>query len=520
MDAFARVRATIDAYDLLARGSAVVVAVSGGPDSLCLLHVLLRLRDELHLRLHVAHLNHGLRPEADDEAQFVAGLAAQWGLPCTVGKADVRGLAAAEHRSLEEAARVARYRFLAQVARAQGAGLVAVAHNADDQVETVLMHCLRGAGLPGLRGMRRRAPWPVEAADGCPGPALIRPLLDVPRAAIEAYDREQGLEPRYDVTNLEVTYFRNRIRHELVPVLESYNPRIRELLHRTADVLADDYAYLQQSLAELWPLVLLAETPGSIALRADGFRRLGQSPQRAIIRRAIRALRRSLRDIGWVHVERARKAAVAAPTGTIITLPAGLVLEVGYDRLLLRPAGPPQPRPERLALVGPERRLAVPGVTELAPGGWAIEAQVGQQCPVPEPGLAGQLRVCFDAERAGGDLYLRTRQPGDRFRPRGLQGHSKSVKDFMIDAKIPRAERECLPLVVSEQGILWIGGWRASEIGEPGPDTQCFLCLRLVPPPAAGPVEQAGLGGHERLAEGPTAAHQGQSGEPPGGGRL
>ncbi len=480
MDVLAQVRATIDAHDLLPQGSGVVVAVSGGPDSVCLLHVLLQLRDLYGLRLHVAHLDHGLRPESAADAAFVAALAERWQLPHTIGRADVRALAREEHRSLEEAARIERYRFLAQVACRQGAGIVAVGHNADDQVETVLMHCLRGAGLAGLRGMQRRAPWPQAACADGSAPTLIRPLLDVPRQAIEAYNREHALEARLDLTNLETTLYRNRIRHELVPILEAYNPRIRRILRRTADLLADDYDYLQQALQASWPQVVLEETPQAIVLRRAAFRALPASPQRGVLRRAVLSLRRSLRDIGWLHLERARRMALAGQVGSLATLPAGLVLEVSYDQLIVRPADLPWRGVEAPALGPLEQPLTLPGRTPLA-GGWAIEASVSD-----EPSAADdRSQVCFDLDQAGSGLRLRTRRPGDRFQPRGLGGHHKSVKDYMIDARIPRAARDRTPLLVSDRGILWVVGWRAGEIAAPGPQTRRFLCLRLLPPKAA-----------------------------------
>jgi len=492
MDVLAQVRATIDGYDLLTRGSGVVVAVSGGPDSLCLLHVLVRLQGEYRLHLHVAHLNHMLRAEADADAAFVASLAEQWGLPSTVGSVDVRTLARAEHRSLEEAARVARYRFLAQVASAVGAPAVAVGHNADDQVETVLMHCLRGSGLAGLRGMRRRAHWPEAAIESYPPPTLIRPLLDVPRADVEAYLDEQGIQARLDITNVELTFFRNRIRHELVPILESYNPRFRRLLHHTADVLADDYAYLQQAFASLWPQLVQQETPESIVLRRPLFQELPHAAQRSALRQAIRTLRRSLRDIGWLPIETARHAAIRAPAGTTVTLPAGLVLDVSYDRLIVRLAGHPWVEPEAIALAGPERKLQLPGRTVLAPHGWALMAWLSDRRPsAAELAEEGRLGLCLDAQRAGVDLRLRTRRPGDLFQPHGLGGHHKSVKEYMIDAKIPRAQRDRVPLLVSERGILWVVGFRASEVALPSTDTRRFLCLQLIPPPDAASSPEA-----------------------------
>ena len=228
------VRRYAERYALWSDGESVVVGVSGGPDSLCLLHLLRRLAPESHLTLHVAHLNHGLRgAEAEADAQAVAELAAGWGLPYTIGRADVPSLAAETRASIEEAARQARYDFLQGVARAAGAGTIAVGHNADDQAETVLMHFLRGSGLAGLRGMLPR----TALGQGF----LISPLLETPRDRVEAYCAAHGLQPRRDLSNADTTIYRNRLRHELLPLLEGYNPAIRQVLGHTAGVLAGDH---------------------------------------------------------------------------------------------------------------------------------------------------------------------------------------------------------------------------------------------------------------------------------------
>lgn len=486
MDVLAQVRATIDTHALLVPGSMVVVGVSGGPDSLCLLHVLCRLRGDYGVGLHVAHLNHGLRAEAAADAAFVAALADRWGLPHTLGATDVRALAEAERKTIEEAARIARYRFLVEVACGRGARTVAVGHNADDQVETVLMHCLRGAGLAGLGGMRYRADWPQPVAEDCVAPLLIRPLLDIPRADIERYCQEHDLQPRLDYTNLQITYFRNRIRRQLIPTLETFNPRIRELLRHTASVVADDYDYLEHDLDVLWPELTLLQTDSHVVFGRDAFRRLSRSPQRRALRRAIRSLRRSLRDVAWIHTEEALRAAEEAPTGTIVTLPAGLVFEVSYDRLILRSSAQPLPNYREPTMASPELDLQLPGTTVLAPGGWQLRAWLTDE---PQPAARSEgprrLQLCLDAERVGSRLHLRTRHSGDRFQPLGMGGHHKSVKDFMIDAKIPRAERARIPLLVSDRGILWIVGWVPSELAAPGPATRHYLCLELVPPTPA-----------------------------------
>src|SRR6266545_2156816 len=249
----AEVRAFITAQRMIDAGAPVVVAVSGGPDSLCLLHILATLRDDLGIALHVAHLDHMIRgAESETEARFVADLARSWGLPATVEAVDVP--------------------VLAQVARSAGAQAVAVAHHADDQAETVLMHLLRGAGPEGLGGMRPVVPWHEWApdketrrpgdkvSDSCslsPGllvsPSLIRPLLQVTRADIESYCTEHGLAPRRDPTNLDLDATRNRIRHELLPRLIEYNPHIVEALGRTAAICADEQAFVSAALDAAWP---------------------------------------------------------------------------------------------------------------------------------------------------------------------------------------------------------------------------------------------------------------------------
>ena len=324
-DLLARVRQYAQRYRLFTPGETVVVGVSGGPDSLCLLHLLRRLAPELRLWLHVAHLHHGLRgAEADADAAFVVELADCWGLPCTVGRADVAALAREAGLSLEEAARQARYRYLAEVAEAGGAATLAVGHNADDQAETVLMHFLRGSGAAGLRGMLPRTAlddyrlFPAEDGDlgdslssadprvpASPRLHLVRPLLSIPRAEIEAYCADYRLAPRTDRSNEDTTFFRNRLRHELLPILETYNPGIRDVLAHTAEVLAGDHAVLSRAVEVAWTTLVLVEGPDEVRFSLPGWRGLPIGQQRATLREAIHRLRRSVRDINWEHVERA-----------------------------------------------------------------------------------------------------------------------------------------------------------------------------------------------------------------------
>ncbi len=378
----------------------VVVGVSGGPDSLCLLHVLLRLRQEYHLRLHVAHLHHGARgADADADADFVAALATEWGLPITVERQDVPALARAHGLAFEETARRVRYTFLARVAGEVGAHKIAVGHNADDQAETVLMHFLRGAGPAGLRGMLPLTPlsdYRLIAAL-VPGPSspapvvLIRPLLEVPRAAIEAYCADQGLTPRFDRSNLDTTYFRNRLRHELLPLLATYNPNVRARLCHTAAVVAADYELLTQLRERAWAEVVREERKAAIVFDRATWRALPVALQRATLRQAAYYLRRSLRDVDFVHVENVRQVGLRKETGAQATLPMGLALTVGYDTLTVGDAGDVGLPPDEPLLWSAEPLpVQIPGTTSLPQSEWVLRAEVLEDLTPWPPSLRGK----------------------------------------------------------------------------------------------------------------------------------
>ncbi len=511
-----KIRRTIEQNQLLAFGETVVVGVSGGPDSLCLLHALCRLRSEYDLVLHVAHLHHGLRgPDADADAEFVHALAADWRLPCTVERADVPALAAEHRLAVEEAARRARYAALSRVAERAGARTIAVGHHADDQAETVLMHWLRGSGLAGLRGMlplTLLGDYRLLEENAGPPPfsphlRLIRPLLEVNRAEIEAYCDYHGLEPRFDRSNLDTTYFRNWLRHEVIPLLVRHNPNIREVMRRSARVIADDYALLRSLLEETWPRVVCEETVPSLAVAGEtegpavderverpqqprivfdlaAWRALPTALQRSTLREAIHRLRRSLRNINFVHVENALLVARDGTTGDQATLPRGLMLTVGYERFTVADADAPEPLPDWPLLPADcaPLPLAVPGITSLPESDWALEATIRSQRDLPEDWEANvdPWRAFLDAQAVGGDLALRTRQPGDRFQPLGLDGHTAKLADFLTNQKVPGAVRDLLPILVGERGIAWVCGQRVDERARVQRDTERVLALRFI----------------------------------------
>lgn len=491
-DVVSTVRRTIDRYGLLLPEETVVVGVSGGPDSLCLLHVLNRLGGEYRIKLHVAHLNHRIRGrEADADAAFVASLAEEWGLPCTVEACDVPALARDKKLSLEEAARRARYAFLAEVAGRVGARCIAVGHNADDQTESVLMHWLRGSGLAGLRGMLPATPLSdyrlLEEEDretrdeGQGAFTLIRPLLEVTRAEIEAYCAEHGLQPRFDLSNLDTTYYRNRLRHELIPYLESYNPGIRDVLRRSAKVIADDYAYLRAELDRIWPQVVISESDGVIKFDLAAWRSLPTSFQRATLREAIHRLRRSLRNINWIHVEDALVALLEKPTGTQVTLPQGLMLTMSYQTFTVADEGYVELPTDLPLLAVDSLPLAVPGTTPLPESAWRVEARLLSRSELP-PGWEDNpdpWQAFLDHDVTGSELVLRRRRPGDRFQPLGLGGGQTTLREFMINVKIPAPWRDRVPVVASPRHIVWLAGWRVDERARITESTKRVLHLRF-----------------------------------------
>ncbi|HET9223966.1 MAG TPA: tRNA lysidine(34) synthetase TilS, partial [Roseiflexaceae bacterium] len=479
----ATVRASLLEHHMVEPGDTVVVAVSGGPDSLCLLHVLRALAGELGIGLHVAHLDHMLRgAQSSADAAFVAATARAWNLPATVVARDVRALAQATRGNLHQAGRVARYEFLAGVAQACGARAVAVAHNADDQAETVLMHLLRGAGPAGLRGMRAIVLWeewgmgagnPYPPSPN-PQPLLVRPLLQVPRVAIEAYCAAHGLQPRRDPTNQDRSATRNRIRHELLPRLIEYNPHIVEALGRTAVICADEHDLAEQALSAAWPALAQAR-PGAIDFDGGAWQALHPALQRAALRRAY-ALLGGHDTLDLAHIE-AAQAVIAQGVGRRVELPGSLAIEVSYDGAFTVGAARELDGPQ---LSGDEIELAVPGRSPLARG-WLIEAIV---CAEGAAADTVSWEVDLDAGTIVGPLVVRRRRPGDRYHPAGGRG-SRRLQDMFVDAKIPRALRAAWPIIVAGGAIVWAPGLRPAAHFAVSSATGRMLRLRII-----GPTEE------------------------------
>ena len=343
------VRRANQVHGLMRRGARVLVAVSGGPDSVALLRALLRLQPALRLRLHVAHLNHRLRPEAADDAAFVRALALSWNLPVTVREEEVEHRCRREGWSLEDGARRVRYEFFAAVAAQQSAEAVAVAHTADDQAETVLMRLMRGASLLGLGAIPPKRP--LEGAAGAPAPAaarrrrqpdvwVVRPLLGVWRDEVLAYLREEGLAYREDASNRDSRFLRNRVRHELLPLLQrEYNPNIKGTLAQLAEQSRADYAYLSEAAARQWRRVSAADrSPAAVALSIPRLRRQPKALQRQLVRQAIERVKRGVGQLEFRHWQEVERLVAERPVGTVLDLPGGVQVTREATQVTLRSA--------------------------------------------------------------------------------------------------------------------------------------------------------------------------------------
>jgi len=432
----------------------VVTGVSGGADSLVLLDGLNRLG----YPVIVAHLNHLIRPEGGREALQVEKLAAERGLPYAGKEFDVPAYASEHSQSIEEAARVIRYGFLFELASERGAQAVAVGHTADDQVETVLMHLLRGTGLAGLRGMEYATlpnPWSQRIP-------LIRPLLGIWRSEVLAYLNEHSLQPVEDISNLDVSYFRNRVRHELIPFLETYNPGIRRLLWRTSEVVKSDLSIIEQAIDSAWDKCLDETEAGSLSFRITDFREQIQGVQRHLLMRGIRHLRPGSGEIEFIVIERGARFAAGAQAGSQIDLVQGLslFLEAGKLWLADREAEFPMQADWLQMDAGQAVNLALPGKVGLSPH-WEIQASEAVSVSDLDNRFlnsADRYTIWVDADQLALPLFVRGRKRGDKISPLGMEGNTIKVSDLMINRKIPRRARDQWPLLCDQHGVIWVPG--------------------------------------------------------------
>lgn len=435
----------IKEFELLSRNETVVLAVSGGPDSLCLLYILKNLAAEYKLNLVIAHLNHCLRPEGDHEAAAVAALAKDLNLPCEVKAVDIKAYKKTLGVGEEEAGRSARYLFLLEVARKYAASKVATGHHRDDQAETVLLNIIRGSSVDGLSGILPIRKWK--------GVELIRPLLCLWRDEIENYCRDHQLKPFTDSSNLETGYKRNKLRLELIPHLEEkYNPKIREGLAGLADLAARDRLFLQ-SLARVNYRKLARFTGDDTIINRQSLKTLPPALQGRIVHMALNKYLPAGK-IYRIHIEQILKALQNSNSGNKLTLPGGLRLEQSYDCIILsnrHPRGKNYIKPVI---------LPIPGRVRIT-GQFGIESRIVSINRLSWP--PGKYEAYLDYSKIPtGLITVRSRKPGDLFFPQGVAGRKK-LKDIFIDHKIPRRLRDSIPVVTVGDEIIWVSGFRIAE---------------------------------------------------------
>ena len=430
----ASVRQVLEEVGLQA-GTGVVVAVSGGVDSTVLLDVL----DGLGYQLHVAHLDHALRPDSADDSRFVADEAQRRGLPCSVERRDVNAYARTEGLSLEEAGRRQRYAFLDQVADRIGAKFIALGHHADDQAETVLLRLLRGSGATGLGGME-------IAREG----RYLRPLLRVRRAEIEEYARQQGLRYREDPSNSDPRFLRNRVRGELIPLLKSYNSNVVEVLNRTAVLLKAEDDLLTELTQKALDTVICERCSDKVALDSTRLLTYHISMQRRVLRAVLQGLAAADGPFDFAHVEQVRSW-IGAGDKRLRVLGAGLRGQGCGTRYILR-------RGQRSPIV---HNFDIPGVLVLREHGVKICVQVVSPEHFDKAQLGG-ARVALDADRLGTRVHVRSLRPGDRFQPLGMDGHKK-LSDLLIDAKWPKISRDEVLVLAQGEEIAWVAPLRSSH---------------------------------------------------------
>ncbi len=450
------IQTCIDEGRMVIHGARVVVAVSGGADSVALLAALFQLRLHYAMTLTVVHVNHQLRgKESRRDALFVEQYAARLGVPCYVESVDVKAVQRTTGLSPQHAARKLRYEFFTRIQRTLSATRVALGHTANDQAETLLVRLVRGGGPAGFAGMPAvRLPY-------------IRPLIRMYRYEIEAYLTANGLPWVEDNTNTERVYLRNRLRLDLLPLLRQYNPQIDKRLNDLAAMLSADNRYLERQTDILMPQVISWQTEGRVFLECRVFCTMALSLQRRVLRRIGDTVLHSEAAVNFRHIEVLRDLLIEAEAGKRATFPGGWRAERQRTGVLLWNV---RHLPSRSLI----RTLPVPGFIDIPELALRLTADVLARAPMC---LATESDVAYmDLQHLTLPLAVRCRQPGDRVHPLGAPG-SKKLKDFFIDKKIPKAQRDMIPLVISDSEIVWVVGYGLADPCKVRPHTQHVVRL-------------------------------------------
>ncbi|MCL1885156.1 MAG: tRNA lysidine(34) synthetase TilS [Dehalococcoidia bacterium] len=444
--------------------SRLIVAVSGGADSVCLLHALATLKNELGLGLYVAHLDHMLRgEESQADAEYVETLTSKMMLSIDIGHVDVQSLRCRHKMTLEEAAREARYGFLAQTADKYVTDIIVTGHTQNDQIETILLHIIRGCGVRGLVGLQPI----VSRTIGKRQVKIIRPLLNITKNETQEYCERHNLLPRLDRSNLDPVPMRNRMRLQLLPLLEMQDSNVSEEILRLSSAAKGELACLDNQTSQLMQRATTIQNNviifDRLALINAGPAALGH-----LLRGCLERLLGDLHDIESIHID-GMLSLMQKPAGRQMSLPHGLLFLTGYDSYRLG-------KEEDLSCPFPplenKYRLGIPG--EVSFPGWQAEVTIVQTMDRADDPMVAYM----DLDATGEELWVRCWQEGDFFQPLGL-GSIKKLGRYMIDARIPKLWRKKIPLVMSPVGIVWLVGYRLDDRAKVTSQTKRILRLKF-----------------------------------------
>lgn len=465
---------TIKKFDMLSSNDRVLIGISGGPDSVTLLNILLSLKKRYNLSFFIAHLDHMLRgKESDEDVNFVKNLAQELGLPCKVKSCNLTKIARKEHSTLEEAAREYRYKFYSETAKKFKANKIALGHNADDQIETVLMRFLRGSGLEGLVGIP-----PIRGK-------IIRPLIECSKEEIEEYCKENKIEYRVDSSNEEVIYFRNKIRLELLPLLaKDYNKNIKDITLRLRNIVSEVSVYLNHETELLFKEVTRRKSPEMVIIDLKKFTSLPLALKRRIIRKSIEVVKGNLYSISFAHNNEILKLTEHQLGEKEIYLPDNLMTKKIYNKIIIYKKRISKDQTGEIPTPW-KYDILIPGKTEIKSLGIKVEIKILDSADIKSSlylnrkKSKGEFLEFIDYNKVKLPLKLRNRRSGDRFYPLKMKG-LKKVKDFFIDNKIPKGCRDLIPILVdSEDQIIWIMGMRLDDRVKINSDTKKMLCVKV-----------------------------------------
>ncbi|MGA1866968.1 MAG: tRNA lysidine(34) synthetase TilS [bacterium] len=460
---------TIKRFHLITAGDRILVAVSGGPDSMALFHLLWNLKDDFNLYYVIAHVNHLIRSDAYKDEELVRKEGKEHDVRVVSISIDVKKLKEESGLSLETAAREARYQFLEQQARKLNLNKIALGHTANDQAETILMRILRGSGLHGISGI---APLRGDGDSMC----YIRPLIQTFRYQIMEFLHQEKIPYRHDTTNFKADCLRNKIRLHLIPhLIEEYNPNLIKSLLQTGTLLRDEYEYLQNNAEDKFKEILMREKRNSMALSVPLLRNLHPALLRAVIRIGIKKVNEGrLSRIRFSHCRAIEQCVFQNKGGVHLDLPFNIKIEKeGQNLIIYRKEKPTQVMRAQSHLY----IVKVPGLIHLPALSLTIETKIIQRSSFRGINKNDLHSAYFDYNYISYPLYVRTRQPGDRFQPLGLRAHKK-VKEFFINQKVPRWKRDHWPILLSGEEIIWIMGLRIAHPPRITDKTTLILLVR------------------------------------------